>query len=154
MPDGFEPKVVDGPFSYEVERFYFAGLVSPLSAWADACGIGYPRDDDWQAYCHLTGDGVLPLDAKDIERACRDAFGEPRPARDRGFPGSADWVLTTPMEGIYLTVNLQMETDLRFGWGVVMGSHPRPSYEAIQAAITETLRVVHAAMEPRVAPSP
>lgn len=152
MTDGFAPRAVEGPFSAESQKFFIQGLVVPLVAWADACGVERPPGDGPGTLNHVM-DADLPLGPDEIAAACRAAFGEPRPAAGRGYPRGADWVVTTPMDGVYLTVHLEQDEVARFGWGEdKVRTEGRAAFDArqaaIQSAITETLRAVRAAMAP------
>lgn len=127
--DDFVPQVANGPFTPRDHIFCTGGSIAdPGVIWFDACHPGQPRLSLGARYARARG-ASLPLESGEIARACEALFGPPVPKEARDFPDSADWVLTTPMKGVYLMVRLPNNPLDRFGFGIDMATR-----EAIQEA--------------------
>ena len=151
----FRPKAL--PPKFDVCRYVFAsgGTVEPFVLWFEACNPGAPRLDSTQGLQRaLKAD--LPISDDEIGSACERLFGPPSVRSDREFPFSPDWVLSTPMADLFLTVKLDADPLERFGFGI---SHDRSDAmrrdrlsgsdrmaEAAERAILSTLKAIRGEM--------
>ena len=162
----FVPAPAEGPFTRDAHMFASQwGAVIPLVAWADACLPDLPPAADFCAANYramdLAADGGIPVDPEEVARACEALFGPPRPAGGRGYPRTADWVVTTPMEGVFLTVDLEGDECVRFGLGIDK-SLPGPEGQGayllreirIQRALGAAMAPIREAIEASRTPSP
>lgn len=129
---GFVPANVDGhpQFARHVLTHVFKdqGWYHPTSLWCDVVRpdprqAGSPYDprlslDHLMACLRETGrtGAGLGLDPSTLAQACRDLFGPPTPPDRRIWP-SNDYLLSTPMPGVFLTVRFREDAFDRFGYG-------------------------------------
>jgi len=169
----FVPGNVDGhpQFARHVltHQFKDQGWYHPTSLWCDVVRpderqAGAPYDparslDHLMTVLGETGrDGAaLGLDVETLRQACCDLFGPPTPHDHRIWP-SNDYVLSTPMSGVFLTVRFREDPFDRFGYGeersviaaqvVERDREPgsRPVTEGVHDALRATLACIRDAM--------
>lgn len=166
--EAFVPRVAPGPFSMASHLFCSSGPVDPGVIWFDAWHPGEPRLEPMERYVRAV-QAKLPLGSDEIGRACESLFGPPTDPEARGYPYGADWVLTTPMDGVYVIVRLPGHKLDRLGFGIELGlleeitgprnrrGRPGARQDAetrVEEAVLATLKAIRTEMEAAPAPMP